>query len=82
MQLPHLSPEFAVKDLLKSFAPLAVGEYQVVVLDRAHRERRLPAGVTDDMPSEEAVRVKANIGLTQNEIGALRHAGPRQVPAG
>ena len=77
IELSDLAPELVVEDLLESFATLAVGKNQVVVLHRANRKRRLPAGVADDMSGERTVRIKADVSLPQNEVGrhaALNHA--------
>ena len=63
LQKTRLAAEFAVENLLDALAPLALREDEVVVFNRPEGERRLGAGVSDDMSGERAVGVEAHIGL-------------------
>ena len=68
MELTDLSPKFVVENLLETLTTLAVREEEIVVLDRSHRERRLTAGITDDMASERTVWIEAHVRLPQNQV--------------
>ena len=72
MQETRLPTEFAVEDLLQTFPALALGEDEIVVFDRARREWRLVACVSNDVRGERAIRIETHIGLAEHLVG--RHA--------
>ena len=67
-----LTAEFTIKNLLEPFTAFTFGKDEIVVFDRAGRERCLIPSVADDVRGKRSIRVETHIGLAEDLI--RRHA--------